>query len=71
MKALPAAENIPSFFRILGFDHIPTAEQADEIRKAYREKARIMHPDAGGTAEDFQMLTKVCEDALEYLGISR
>ena len=34
---------------------------ADDLKKAYREKAKIAHPDTGGSAEAFNQLTKDVE----------
>lgn len=33
----------------------------DEIKKAYRKKAMLLHPDKGGDAEDFKCLTEAYE----------
>jgi hypothetical protein len=39
---------------------------ADEIRSAYREKAKALHPDAGGNAEEFVALQRAYEWALRW-----
>jgi hypothetical protein len=36
----------------------------DDIRKAYRRLAKVRHPDAGGSAEDFRLLRRSYEQAL-------
>lgn len=40
-------------YQILGVDRHATS---DAIRAAYRVKARMMHPDVGGNASDFELL---------------
>lgn len=66
MKALPQTVYIPDFFRILGFDHVPTS--VNEVEKAYRSKAKAVHPDVGGNTEDFLAVKSAYEAALKYLG---
>ena len=46
------------FYELLGVK--PDAEP-DEIKTAYRKKAKIMHPDAGGDEEEFNALNKAYE----------
>lgn len=55
MKMLPAAASVPACFAALGFDHIPTEE---ELKQRFRARAKTAHPDAGGTAEEFEVLKK-------------
>ena len=45
-----------SLYSILG---IEKSASTDEIKKAYRKKALIMHPDKGGDPEKFQALSAV------------
>lgn len=40
-------------YEILGVDR---SADGDAIKRAYRQKARTLHPDAGGNAEDFARL---------------
>lgn len=55
----PAFRN---WFQILGCQENATE---DEIKKAYRDKAKIHHPDAGGTADEFNAIQKAYEQGLE------
>jgi hypothetical protein len=66
MKALPAAIELPSFLKFLGFVDIPKSE--DEIKAKYKEMAMIMHPDKGGDREDFMKLQQAYEKSLTYIG---
>ncbi|NSW82783.1 MAG: DnaJ domain-containing protein [Syntrophothermus sp.] len=65
MKYLPSPVEIPSFFRFLGFTEIPTSQE--EVKESYRRLAKIMHPDKGGTKEDFLALQEALEQAMKYL----
>lgn len=65
MKLLPAAVTLPLFCSLLGLDHLPVSE--DEIQKAYKDMAKIRHPDIGGSEEDFKKLTQAKQEALDYL----
>lgn len=47
-------------YEILGVDKTAATE---DIRSAFRQKAKTAHPDAGGNAEDFELL-KRCENLL-------
>lgn len=47
-------------YEVLG---VGTAATSDDLRKAYRDKARRAHPDAGGKREDFDEL-KLAYDVL-------
>ncbi|ATW24144.1 J domain-containing protein [Candidatus Formimonas warabiya] len=66
MKYLPPAVEIPSFFRALGFDRIP--ESCEKVNIQYKQKAKMLHPDAGGDTADFEILTRAKEQCLQYLG---
>lgn len=46
-------------YRILGVDRRSTE---DEIKKAYRKMAIKLHPDRGGSQEDFIKLQEAWED---------
>ena len=38
----------------------------EDIKKAYRKKAMLLHPDKGGDAEDFKSLTEAYEVGTVY-----
>jgi hypothetical protein len=42
---------------------------ADEIRRAWRERARIVHPDVGGTDAAMQELNEALHSALAYADV--
>ena len=65
MKALPEAVYIPDFFKTLGFDYMPTT--TDEVEKAFRKKAAIVHPDKGGSNADFIAVRSAYEAAIKYV----
>ncbi|BAE83991.1 hypothetical protein [Desulfitobacterium hafniense] len=54
MKYLPPPVEVPTFFRFMGFEQIPSG--AVEVKERYRQLAKTMHPDAGGNDEDFKKL---------------
>lgn len=64
MKYLPQSVEIPSFFRFMGFESIPSGQE--DVKERYRHLAKKMHPDAGGSQEDFILLTEVTEKAMKY-----
>jgi len=64
MKYLPPPPEVPSFFRVLGFEHIPAGPE--EVKAQYKKMAKLLHPDAGGTQEDFEILKKAEEQALRW-----
>lgn len=64
MKYLPPPVEVPSFFRFLGYEQIPAGPE--DVKERYRQLAKTMHPDAGGTEEDFVRLTTATEQAMKY-----
>ena len=42
---------------------------ADEIRRAWRERARTVHPDVGGTDAAMQELNEALHSALAYVDV--
>ncbi|MDW7673204.1 MAG: J domain-containing protein [Bacillota bacterium] len=66
MKYLPSVIEVPSFFQFLGFEQVPSG--SEEVDERYRQLAKVMHPDAGGSAEDFQKLKDAAEKGKQYFG---
>lgn len=64
MKMLPAASSVPPCFAALGFDRIPTEE---ELKQRFRSRVKTVHPDAGGTAEEFEVLKRNYLECQSYL----
>lgn len=50
-----------SYDDMLKFIGLTKPYKKEDIDRAYRAKARILHPDKGGTNEQFITLTKVYE----------
>lgn len=65
MKFLPEANAMPPCFRILGFDQMP--ETKEQVEKQYRKLATVMHPDTGGSTDDFVALQNAKKTAIQYL----
>lgn len=65
MKALPQPKKIPQCFLLLGFTDIPNT--VSDIKTAYRNLAKVYHPDVGGNAIDFEKYTKAKDECLEFL----
>jgi hypothetical protein len=65
MDAPPrSAEERPEFMKLLGL--LPPYCQED-IHKAYRDRAVIMHPDRGGSPQDFLQLQDAYQQAQQYI----
>jgi len=61
------ADDRPDFMVALGL--LPPYAR-DDVRQAYKLKARDAHPDSGGTPEDFKALSDAYEQALEFVEFS-
>lgn len=49
-----------SYYKVLG-SGINRESNGEQIKKAYRKKAMLLHPDKGGNTEDFKTLTEAYE----------
>ena len=65
MKYLPPVVEVPSFFKILGFERLP--ESVEDVKIRYRALAKQLHPDVGGKEEDFQNLNQASEECIKYM----
>lgn len=65
MKYLPAPTELPECFRVLGLGQIPKSKT--EVNNAFREKAKVLHPDNGGDAGAFHALHQAQTEALAYI----
>ena len=57
------------FFGVLGIEGFPESKQdaVDAVKHAFREKARVLHPDVGGSAEGFRELQAAREAAITQI----
>lgn len=69
MRYLPPPVEVPTFFRFLGFAETPAS--AADVTDRYRTLAKTMHPDKGGSEEDFNALVDAAERAKAYFGERR
>lgn len=67
MKFLPPPVVIPECFRLLGFEEIPT--DVEEVRARYKTMAKQLHPDAGGSNDDFIRLQEAAQKAIEQMEV--
>lgn len=65
MKYLPPVIEVPSFFKILGFEKIPSSEE--EIKIRFKNLAKQLHPDVGGNSDDFIKIQQAAEEAIRYI----
>ncbi|WP_028987638.1 hypothetical protein [Thermicanus aegyptius] len=64
LPSVSEVPEVPSFFRFLGFDQIP--KDLAEVKERYKTLVKQMHPDTGGTQDNFISLQKAMEKAMEY-----
>lgn len=57
------ADDRPEFFEVLGLAPPITA---DDVKQAYLEKAKKIHPDHGGDAAAFHQLQEAMDQAMQY-----
>lgn len=60
-QALPAPKQQETWWEVL---QVSQAASEQEIREAFRKLARVAHPDAGGSQEEFIKLQKAYEEGL-------
>lgn len=65
MKLLPEPQELDRCFVALGFSRLPSS--IEEVREKYRRLSKAVHPDAGGDAEEFRILTENYEMAMAAL----
>jgi hypothetical protein len=58
-------ESLPDFVEVLGLS-VPFDIQ--DVKNAYRQKVKRVHPDAGGSVEEFIVLQENYEKALAFFG---
>jgi hypothetical protein len=58
---LDPSTQVPTCLRVLGLAFPCTAP---EVKHAFRVRAKVMHPDSGGSNEAFQTLYQAYQDAL-------
>lgn len=65
-KALPAPGDTTIIMNESWYSVLGLGENAskDEIRKAYKEKAKLYHPDVGGDEEEFNRIRKAFETGM-------
>lgn len=66
VPSLPAASPLEPCFEVLGFSERPTDQQ--DVYAQYKKMAKQVHPDAGGSEEDFIKLTAAYHDCLATIG---
>ena len=65
MSLFGMSSSIPTeSFEYLG---ISSDSNIDDVKKAYKKKALILHPDKGGTEEKFLSLSTHYQECLKYL----
>lgn len=70
-KALPPPPGTPArrpWREVLGIRPGAETSSAEDIERFYRARAKIAHPDAGGSAEAFAELQRAREEALREIG---
>ena len=65
MKALPIVAQVPTSLQFLGFAEIPAS--VEDVRARYKTLALTMHPDQGGSEEDWHRLQEAAEQATRFM----
>ncbi len=63
MSSPSPSDLIPEFLHALG---LRPPVSVEDVKQAYRLKAKTTHPDAGGSVEEFNRVQQAFERALEY-----
>lgn len=63
-NAQPLTQETQAAFALLGIPHTSSAE---EIKRAFKAKALVTHPDHGGSHNDMIKLNKARDAALAYV----
>lgn len=63
IEQIERAAGRPVFMEVLGL--LPPYS-VEDVKKAYRERARRLHPDAGGDPEEFKALHAAYEQAVDF-----
>ena len=64
MKFLPPPVIVPECFTALGFAEIPSG--SEEVEARFKNLAKKVHPDMGGSNEAFIALQKAAQEAVRY-----
>lgn len=65
VPALPEKIDIEPCFAVLGFTAKP--ETKEQVKEQFRNMAKVMHPDSGGSEEQFQRLVENYEHCLNLM----
>jgi hypothetical protein len=60
-RGAPRQTSNPSVWAVLG---LTSAATDQDIKRAYRARALLVHPDRGGSVEEFRALQRAYEEAL-------
>lgn len=69
MKFLPEKATLPQCFRILGFEG-PDFPNVQAVNTAYKEKAKTVHPDNGGSTNEFTLLQDAYKQCINALTVT-
>lgn len=65
MRYLPPPIQYPVWVGVLGLEAYP--KTAEEVTAQYRLQAKVVHPDAGGSQEEFVALNQAKDEAMAWL----
>lgn len=61
-KALPESTNSKKWFEVLG---VPPTATSEQVKEAFRQKAKNVHPDTGGSDREFLELQLAYQEGLK------